>query len=198
MKSFMSVLLFVVVLFLMPTVSASILKPSFERVVERSDLIAVVLIKNGRIQKEDSSNSSSAFPDYVFLYCAEIHSVVFGENPGDEVCFQSKDVLKVGGMYFTFSRILRYPPDEPLSTYWNTLSLEVTGRYPGDVREMVRWEPPKHPPLVGLTEQTFSVDYIDEVERENDRVIPVWSYFLLSEVEELVLQIRESDARETD
>lgn len=198
MKSPMSALLIVVTLFMMPSGSASILKPSFERVVERSDFIATVLVKDGRIQQQDSSKGSSVIPDYVFLYCAEIHSVVFGEKPNDEVCFQSKDALKVGGMYLTFFRTLKYSTDDPLSTYWDTLSLEVAGRYPGDVREMVRWEPPKHPPLLGLTERTFSVDYIDEVEQEIDRVIPVWSYFLLSEVKELVLKMRKIDAYETD
>lgn len=163
------------------TTDSSILRLSFEGVVERTDLVI-----SGRVHSGEFHVRREAAPD-LFEYCVNVDTVLIGSFSEKSICFKARSSLRIGGEYIVFLREIESRSEFELSlTLMELLSFELSDDFSGDRSGMVRWEPPIHPLIPGLTEKVFSIDVIDEHNSENSRIVHVFSYFTRDEVYRLI------------
>lgn len=159
---------------------------TFEETVYESDVIAIFTVRQGTA----GANLEVGEELTVQHYCGNADSRLGKLDSSTSFCFYSKDALKVGSRYFVFLMEdgADYS-DENKDAYVALLALEIESINPHHEFEAVRWDALRHPMIDGLREQIAVVEYKDDNGVEEQRSIPVYTYFPLSDVEALVHEI---------
>lgn len=163
---------------------------TFEEVVHKSDVIAIFSIRQGTSDTDSEVEGELALR----RFCGYFDSVLLEHDSSESSCFYSKDALKVGSRYFVFlmedeAGYLRESEDG----YVALLAMEIEGRNPHHEFEAVRWDALRDPNIAGLREKVAVVEYRDDRGIDEQRSIPVYAYFLLSDVEAVVREIHQED-----